>query len=249
MASELHPPTILGPLYKTLAEKGLIPSFLKGENGETYFQLIILSWAVMGMLIVTSFIFSRRLKRIPGRMQSLIETIVDSLGNMLDSLIGHGGRQYIGLLGTSFIFIFCLNIIGLIPGLISPTANWNCTVSMAIVMIFMVQVYGLKEHGFLGYLKHYMGSPKELATWLIAPLLLVVEILSEIIRVMSLSLRLYVNIFGEDMIIISLVNMGLPLIALQIIMFCFAVFTSFLQAFIFTALSAIYIKLIISHSE
>jgi F-type H+-transporting ATPase subunit a len=247
MASELHPPTFLGPLYKALAEKGLIPSFLKGENGETHFQLIVLSWVVMGFLVLMSFIWSSNLKRVPGRMQALMETVVDSLGNMLDSLIGHGGRNYLGLLGTSFIFIFCLNILGLIPGLISPTANWNSTVSMAIVMIFMVQVYGIKEHGLWGYIKHYMGSPKELAAWVIAPLILLVEILSEIIRVMSLSLRLYVNIYGEDMIIISLVNMGMPMIGMQIIMFCFALFTSFLQAFIFTALSAIYIKLITSH--
>ncbi|MFH1231206.1 MAG: F0F1 ATP synthase subunit A [Planctomycetota bacterium] len=247
MASEMHPPTILKGLYEELLHHNLLPEFLKKENGETYFQLIVLSWVVMGVLILISFIWSSQFKRIPGRMQALMETVVESLGNMLNSLIGHDGRKYLGLLGTTFIFILCLNIIGLIPGLISPTANWNCTVSMAIVMIVMVQIYGLKEHGFWGYLKHYMGSPKELATWLIAPLILVVDILSEMIRVMSLSLRLYVNIFGEDMIIISLVNMGLPLILLQIIMFCFAVFTSFLQAFIFTALSAIYIKLITSH--
>lgn len=247
MASEIHPPTLLGPLYGKLAEKGLLPSFLRGENGETYFQLIVLSWAVMGFLILMSFPWSGRLKRVPGRMQALIETVVDSLGNMLDSIIGHGGRNYLGLLGTAFIFIFCLNILGLIPGFIAPTANWNCTVSMAIVMILMVQVYGIKEHGFWGYLKHYMGSPKELITWFIAPLMLLVEILSEIIRVMSLSLRLYVNIYGEDMIIISLANMGIPMLGLQIIMFNFAVFSSFLQAFIFTALSAIYIKLITAH--
>jgi len=247
MASNMHPPTLLGPLYKALAEKGLMPSFLKGENGETHFQLIVLSWVVMGFLVLMSFLWSGRLKRVPGRMQGIMETIVDSLGNMLDSLIGHGGRSYLGLLGTTFIFIFCLNFMGLIPGLISPTANWNCTVSMAIVMIFMVQVYGIREHGLWGYIKHYLGSPKELATWCIAPLMLLVEILSEVIRVMSLSLRLYVNIYGEDMIIISLVYMGVPMIGLQIIMFCFAVFTSFLQAFIFTALSAIYIKLITSH--
>ena len=247
MASNMHPPTLLGPLYKALVEKGLMPSFLKDEHGSTYFQLIVLSWVVMGFLVLMSLLWSGRLKRVPSRMQGIMETIVDSLGNMLDSLIGHGGRNYLGLLGTSFLFIFCLNFIGLIPGFISPTANWNCTVSMAVVMIFMVQVYGLREHGFLGYIKHYMGSPKELATWLIAPLILVVEILSEIIRVMSLSLRLYVNIYGEDMIIISLVNMGVPMIGLQLIMFCFAVFTSFLQAFIFTALSAIYIKLITAH--
>lgn len=249
MASNMHPPTLLGPLYRTLAEKGLMPSFLKGEHGETYFQLIVLSWVVMGFLVLMSFLWSGRLKRVPGRMQGIMETIVDSLGNMLDSLIGHGGRNYLGLLGTTFIFIFCLNLLGLIPGFISPTANWNCTISMALVVIFMVQAYGIKANGFLGYLKHMAGSPKGLAMWVLAPLMFPIHLLGEVIKPLSLSLRLYGNISGEDTIIISLVNMGFPLLPLQVMMFGFAVFTSFLQAFIFTALSSIYIMLLTAHEE
>lgn len=249
MASEHHPPSILTPLYEKLSHSGLLPEFLKGENGETYFKIIVSSWLVMGVLIVLSYIATRRLNKSPGRLQALMETVVDALGNLLDSLIGHGGRKYLGLLGTSFIFIFCLNLLGLIPGMISPTANWNCTISMAIVVIIMVQVYGIKANGFGGYLKHLAGSPKGVAMWVLAPMMFPLHLLGELIKPLSLSLRLFGNISGEDTIIISLVNMGFPMLPLQIVMFFFAVFTSFLQAFIFTALSSIYIMLLTAHEE
>jgi F-type H+-transporting ATPase subunit a len=248
MASGHHPPTIAGFLYQKLYQSNILPGFLKGKDGETYFQIIVYSWTVIGFLIILSYLATKRLdKRTPGRLQSLMEIVVDFLGNLLDSLIGHNSKKYLGLLGTAFIFILCLNLLGLIPGMISPTANWNCTVSMAIVVIIMVQVYGIKEHGFLGYIKHHAGSPKEIATWLIAPLIFPLHLLGELIRTVSLSLRLYLNIFGEDTILISLANMGFPLLPLQLIIMGFAVFTSVLQAFIFMALSSIYIMLMTSH--
>jgi F-type H+-transporting ATPase subunit a len=249
MAAEHHPPTILGPIYQKLADSGLLPDFLRGEHGQTYFLIITTSWLIMGFLVILSLIATRRMQKAPGRLQAFVETIVDALGNLLDSLIGHGGRKYLGLLGTAFVFIFCLNIIGLIPGMISPTANWNCTISMAIVTIIMVQLYGIKANGFLGYLKHLSGSPKGVAMWVLVPLMLPLHVMGEMIKPLSLSLRLFGNISGEDTIIVSLVNMGFPLMPLQLVMMGLAVFTSFLQAFIFTALSSIYIMLLTAHEE
>ncbi|MEK7448222.1 MAG: F0F1 ATP synthase subunit A [Planctomycetota bacterium] len=249
MAAEQHLPSVLTPLYRKLSESNLLPEFLKGEHGETYFKIIISSWLIMGFLIILSLIATRRLNKSPGRLQALMETVVDSLGGLLDSLIGPGGRKYLGLLGTTFIFVFCLNLLGLIPGMISPTANWNCTISMALVVIIMVQVYGIKENGWGGYFKHLAGSPKGFAMWVMAPMMFPLHILGELIKPVSLSLRLFGNISGEDTIIIALVNMGFPMMPLQIVMFFFAVFTSFLQAFIFTALSSIYIMLLTAHEE
>ncbi|MDI6733243.1 MAG: F0F1 ATP synthase subunit A [Planctomycetota bacterium] len=249
MAAEHHPPTLVTPIYRRLSESNLLPEFLKGENGETYFQIIVFSWLVMGFLIIISYLSTRRLHKTPERLQSLAEVIVDFLAGLMDSFIGQGGRKYLGLLGTAFLFILFLNILGLIPGMISPTANWNCTVSMAIVVIIMVQAYGMREHGLWGYLKHHAGSPKELVTWIIAPLIFPLHMLGEMVRTMSLSLRLYLNIFGEDSIILSLVDLGFPLLPLQMVMYGFAAFTSVLQAFIFTALSSIYIMLMTAHSE
>ncbi|MFA5794216.1 MAG: F0F1 ATP synthase subunit A [Candidatus Brocadiia bacterium] len=247
MAGQHHPPSILSPLYSKLSGSGLLPEFLKGESGLIYFQVIVISWLIMFGLVLFSLIATRHLKNTPNRLQALIEVIVDKLGNMFDSLMGHGGRKYLGLLGTSFIFIFCLNIMGLIPGLMSPTANWNCTISMALVVIFMVQIYGIKSSGFLGYFKHLAGSPKGLIMWVLVPMMFPLHILGELIKPLSLSIRLYGNISGEDSIILSLVNMGFSSLPLQLMMMFFAVFTSFLQAFVFTALSSIYIMLLTAH--
>lgn len=258
MASELHPPTIVNGLYEKLLHNDLLPGFLRGENGEKLFQLIAFSWFIIIVLVVITYINSRHLKRIPGRLQAAMEIIVDKLGGLLESLIGHGGKKYLGLLGTTFIFIFCLNLLGLIPGMISPTSNWNCTVALSLVIIFFVQAYGIKENGFLGYLKHMSGSPKGIAMWILVPLMFPLHLLGEAVKPLSLSLRLYGNISGEDTIILAIVNiiqspslawLPIPSFIGLILMMGFALFTSFLQAFIFTALSCIYIMIMTAHLE
>lgn len=256
MAGEIHPPTIVNGLYEKLLQSDLLPGFLKGENGEKLFQLIAFTWIIIIFLVLISFITSRYLKKVPGRVQAAMEIIVEKLGNLLESIIGHGGKKYLGLLGTTFIFIFCLNLLGLIPGMISPTANWNCTVALALVMITFVQAYGIKENGFLGYIKHLAGSPKGLAMWVMVPLMFPIHLLGEMLKPLSLSLRLYGNISGEDTIIMSMVKIaegikifGLPIIPVPLPMMAFAIFTSFLQAFIFTALSCIYIMIMTAHSD
>jgi F-type H+-transporting ATPase subunit a len=258
MANELHPPTIVNGLYEKLLQSDLLPGFLKGEKGGTFFQLIVFSWLIIIVLVIIAYINSRHLKQIPGRLQAIMEIIVEKLGGLLESLIGHGGKKYLGLLGTTFIFIFCLNILGLIPGMISPTANWNCTIALALIIIFFIQAYGIKENGFLGYLKHLGGSPKGIAMWLLVPMMFPLHLLGEVVKPLSLSLRLYGNISGEDTIILAIVNiiqspslswLPIPSFIGLILMMGFALFTSFLQAFIFTSLSCIYIMVMTAHSE
>ncbi|MFH0889311.1 MAG: F0F1 ATP synthase subunit A [Planctomycetota bacterium] len=258
MASKLHPPTIVNGLYEKLLHNDLLPVFLRGENGEKLFQLIVFSWFIIIVLVIITYINSRHLKRIPGRFQAAMEIIIEKLTGLLESLIGYGGKKYLGLLGTIFIFIFCLNLLGLIPGMISPTANWNCTVALSLVTILFVQSYGIKENGFLGYLKHMSGSPKGIAMWILVPMMFPLHLLGEAVKPLSLSLRLYGNISGEDTIIMAIVNiiqspplawLPIPSFIGLILMMGFALFTSFLQAFIFTALSCIYIMVMKAHSE
>lgn len=252
-----HPPTIVTLLYYLLKEHGLLPNFLKDSHwGEQWLGLIIFAWLVIIILGLVSFIVSRRLNKVPNRTQSVLELTVENLANLLDSLIGPGGRKYLPLLGSLFLFIACLNLIGLIPGMKSPTSNWNCTVALALIVIIYVQAVAIKENGFLGYLKHLSGSPKGLLMWAFIPLMFPIHLLGEMLKPVSLSLRLFGNIYGEDTIILSVVGLvksagifaPFPF-ALLLIMFALAVFTSFLQAFIFTALSSIYIMISTSHTE
>lgn len=245
-----HPPTIVTPLYHVLEKANLLPGFLQDPHkGKLLFEIIVFSWLVALFLILLALLVYRRMKKTPGRLQSGIEIMVEGLANLLDSLIGPGGRKYLPLLGTLFIFIFCLNLMGIIPGMMSPTSSWNCTIALAMVVIIYVQGTGIKEHGFFGYLKHLAGSPKGIAMWCLAPLMLPLHILGELVKPLSLSLRLFCNIYGEDTVILSIINLGFPYIWLTIIMVAFAVLTSLIQAFIFTALSCIYIMILTSHTE
>ncbi|MBI4834729.1 MAG: F0F1 ATP synthase subunit A [Planctomycetes bacterium] len=253
----MHPPTFVTALYYILKEHNLLPDFLMDSHrGEQLLGLIVFAWLIIIVLTVVSIIASRNLKKTPGRFQSAFEVIVEKLANLLDSLIGHGGRKYLPVLGTVFVFIFCLNLMGLIPGMMSPTANWNMTIALAVAVIIYVQAVAIRAHGILGYLKHFAGSPKGAIMWALAPLMFPIHLLGELIKPVSLSLRLFGNISGEDMIILSIVglvkNAGLfapfPFILLMI-MFLLAVFTSFLQAFIFTALTCIYIMILTAHEE
>jgi F-type H+-transporting ATPase subunit a len=257
MSASAHPPTIVTGLYHKLDALNLLPEFLKGEHGQPLFNLVVFSWLVIVVLIIVSFIVSRRLRKIPGRFQSAMEYTVESLANLLDSLIGPGGRKYLPLLGTTFIYIFCLNLLGLIPGMISPTANWNSTIALSLTIIFFVHTYAIKELGIIGYFKHLSGSPQGFVMWLLVPLMFCVHLLGELLKPLSLSLRLYGNIFGEDNIILALANLahgsnifGFLGISIPVsLMMGFAIFTSFLQAFIFTALSCIYIMTLTTHEE
>jgi len=252
-----HPPTIVTLLYYLLKEHGLLPGFLKDPHwGEQWLGLIVFTWLVILILGIVSFIVSRRLNKIPNRLQSVLELTVEKLAELLDSLIGPGGRKYLPLLGSLFLFITCLNLMGLIPGIKSPTSNWNCTIALALIVIIYVQAVAIKENGFLGYLKHLSGSPKGLIMWGLAPLMFPLHILGEAVKPLSLSLRLFGNISGEDTIILSIVGLvksaglfaPLPFILL-LFLFGLAVVTSFLQAFIFTALSSIYIMISTAHTE
>lgn len=243
------PSSVASKLYHKLAESDLLPDFLSGEQGESFFSVIFFSWIIISGLVLISFLVSSRLKKIPRRLQGVLEITVESLANLLDSLIGPGGRKYLPLLGTIFIYIFCLNLLGLIPGLLSPTANLNSTFAIAIPTVFLIQVYGIKEHGFMGYLKHMAGSPKGIALWSMAWLFFVVHLIGELAKVLSLSLRLFCNIHGEDTVIHSLATLGIPYLPLLLMMMILAVFTAFLQSFIFTALSCIYIMTLTSHGD
>jgi F-type H+-transporting ATPase subunit a len=252
-----HPPTIVTLLYYLLKEHGLLPGFLQNpKTGELFLGLIVFAWLVIVVIGIIAFIVSRKLKKIPGRLQSALEIVVEKLAEMLDSFIGHGGRNYLPILGSVFIFIFCMNFMGLIPGMMSPTSNWNCTIALALVVIIYVQYVAIKANGIGGFLKHLAGSPKGMIMWGLAPLMFPLHIAGELVKPLSLSLRLYGNIYGEDTIILSIVNLvqsagifaPFPFILL-LIMFVLAIFTSFLQAFIFTALSSIYIMISTAHTE
>lgn len=166
-----------------------------------------------------------------------IDFLFDLFTNMLGSK--ENAKKYFPLLGASFFFILFANFLGIIPGFLPPTGNFNVPVACALVIFVMYNFYGFKENG-LGYLKHFAGP-----VIFLAPLMFVIEVISHFVRPVSLSLRLFMNITGDHLILgvfTNLVHYIIPAIFIGL-----GIFVSFLQAFIFTVLSAIYISLATAH--
>jgi F-type H+-transporting ATPase subunit a len=166
-----------------------------------------------------------------------IDFLFDLFTNMLGSK--ERAKLYFPLLGASFFYILFANFLGIIPGFLPPTGNFNVPVACALVIFVMYNFYGFKENG-LSYLKHFAGP-----VIFLAPLMFIIEVISHLVRPISLSLRLFMNITGDHLILgvfTNLLHYIIPAIFIGL-----GIFVSFLQAFIFTVLSAIYISLATTH--
>ncbi len=212
--------------------------------GMFWFDAIGFSLLAAVVLMGCSFLATRNYARVPRGLQNVFEWAVQLLRNLVQGVIpGKQGEQYVPYLGTVFLFILVMNLLGLVPGFRSPTMTLSTTAALGVTTFIMVQQYAIRATGVVSYVKHFMGD----VLWL-APLMLVVEIVGELARPLSLSLRLYGNIFGEDNVIEQLMLIGVKhYIPVQFPMLLFAIFTSFLQAFIFTMLSTIYIGTKVVH--
>ncbi|MBN1355935.1 F0F1 ATP synthase subunit A [bacterium] len=197
---------------------------------------------VIGMLVGLSLFVRSRLSLIPSGLQNIIESFFDLINGFLTSVIGPKGPRYFPLITTLALFILLGNLIGLFPFCKSPTSNLNVTLACALVVFFYYHYQGIKDNGLVKYLKHFAGPMPA-----IAPLLFPLELISHTARVMSLSIRLFGNIMGEDIIIIILFILVPYIVPIPMMMF--AIFTSFLQAFIFVMLSMMYIAGAVAEEE
>jgi len=198
--------------------------------------LIIILFIIFGKLATLS------IKLVPGSAQNVLEVIIDSIENFQVEIMGEEGRSYFPLIATLFIYILTSNLLGLIPGFLSPTANINTTLSCALVVFFVTHYAGIKNHG-VKYIKHFTGT-----MWPLAPLMLPIEIIGHLSRVLSLTLRLFGNIMGEDLVLAILLLLAGKFFAPLPMMFM-AIFTSAVQAFIFMLLAMMYIGASIEHAH
>ncbi len=196
-----------------------------------YLVMVII---VAALLMVLLGLASRGLALIPSRRQSLLEIIVEAFEGQLVEIIGEEGRKFLPMIATVGLFVFSANMIGLVPGFMSPTSKLNVTAGCALTVFVYYHWQGMKAQGVLKYLKNFAGPIPALA-----PLLLPIEIISHFSRPVSLSLRLLGNIFAEELlfvIIASILPFVLPLPFMAV-----AIFTSVIQAFVFVLLACIYI--------
>ncbi len=172
---------------------------------------------------------------------NVAEIAVGGLENLCEDMIGHGGKKYLWLLGSIFLYIFTSNLLGVLPGFLPPTDNVNTNLPIAICVFLAYNFYGLKEGG-IGYLKHFMGP-----VLFLAPLMIVIEVISHLVRPASLTIRLYGNIFG-DHLVLGIFSDMVPLVV-PVIFLALGIFVSFIQAFVFTLLSMVYVALATAHHE
>jgi F-type H+-transporting ATPase subunit a len=194
---------------------------------------VMYTWLVMVVLIVIAFLASRSVSLVPSGIQNFMEAIIGGIENLLDETMGPKGKTYFPLIATIALFILASNLCGLIPGFYPPTANLNTNAAMALTVFAMTHIVGFKEHG-ISYLKHFMGP----IIWL-APLMFIIEIIGHMARPLSLSLRLFGNMYGHE--IVLMIFLALVPFLLPVPMMILGVLVAFIQTFVFTLLAMIYI--------
>lgn len=199
------------------------------------------TWFIILLLALLSFLATRKLNLYPGKLQHVFEVVLGGIRDLMLDAMGPTGLKFFPLIATIAIFILTANLLGLIPGFESPTANLNTTVSMALVVFVLTHIVGIWLHGFK-YVKQFMGP-----VWWMTPIMLPIELVSHLARPISLSVRLFGNIMGEDLVLAIVLLLVPFLVPLPI--FVLMIFTSIIQTLVFVMLSMIYIQLAMEESH
>jgi F-type H+-transporting ATPase subunit a len=226
---------LLGPVVKAIFE----PMGFHFTGHDVIPNYIVMIMLLVAALTTLSLVVRSRLSvDNPGKLQILMEDAIGAVIGLLEEWIGPTGRNFLPLIATLGIFILLGNYAGLVPGLMAPTSNFNVTLGCAITTWVYYHFQGIKHQGIVKYLMHFAvppGSP----VWM-APLMLFIEVISHLSRVLSLSLRLFGNVFGEEIVILILFTL-IPFI-LPVPMMFLGLVTGGLQAFVFVLLSIIYLQ-------
>ena len=214
------------------------------ENPEKPWANYIAMQFVVALIVVVVFAILRPKLSVdrPGRMQHVFEIIYDFMGGQADEVVGHGGRHYLHLFTTIFLFVLLGNLVGVIPTLESPTMFPPVPLGIALVTFGYYNLMGFKAQGVGGYLKHFAGPMP-----LMAPLMIPIELISHCSRLLSLTVRLYANMFAGEQV--TLVFLGLVPLVVPAVFMGLHVFVSFLQAFVFALLTMIYVSGAVSHEH
>lgn len=225
------------------------PSVAQADEWQKFTMAVLLG---AGMILVGRKA-AARLSSAGGTEQSLIPSerpslfgfvdfLIESFVKFQDSVLGHHGRKYLPFTGTLFFFLLIGNLLGLVPGVPAMTTTVWVNVGIALVVFFYFNSFGVREHGIVGYLKHFAAGPI-----LLAPFLFPLEIFSTILRVLTLNLRLYWNISADHLVLHIFTEMLGPLAPVPL--YILGTFVCFMQAFIFTTLTMVYILLATQHEE
>ncbi len=224
---------------------GLISEKINHENIHVFTAGLVVLF-----LIIATLLARPRLKKIEERLvpeaktslPNIFEVAVENILGLMEGIIGHEAKQYFPLIGTIFIYIFLCNAVALIPGFVPPTDNINTNLAISLTVFVYYNYVGIRKQGFKNYLKHFLGP----IIWL-GPLMLVIELIGHLVRPVSLALRLFGNITG-DHLVLGIFSTLTPILV-PVIFLALGLFVSFIQAFVFSLLSTIYIGLAVALEE
>lgn len=208
-----------------------------------HFSLVVL--ILVGLVVV----FQRQLKGmkgdpVPGEKFSILnmfEILIGGLINFQKDLLGHDWKKYITVPLAVFVIILFSNLLGLIPYMEPPTANVNTNLAMALVVFCLTHYYGVRVHGF-GYIKQFMGP-----VWWLAPLMMPIELIGHLARLLSLSIRLFGNMFADHSVVTLFLVLASPVV--PSIFMGLGLLVSVIQAFVFSMLSVVYFSMAISEEH
>ena len=230
-----------GPVNTVL--QALPPAFHPADPSAPISNAVAVEILVLAILLLMFlWVRSRLSVEKPGGSQHLAETLHEFITNQSEEIIGHHSEKFTPFLAALFLFILLMNLIGLIPTFESPTVSPAVPFGCALVAFAYYNLHGIKKQGPLKFLMHFAG-PVWWMAWIIFP----IEVISTLARVMSLTIRLYANIFAGDMVtaaFFTLIPIGIPVIFLFL-----HVGVSFLQAYIFTLLTTIYLSGVVAEEH
>ena len=178
----------------------------------------------------------------PNPLQQVAEMVHEAIGNQADQIIGHGYERFQAFVTCIFLFVLLNNLLGAIPGVAAPTTSPAVPLGLAVLTFLFYNFQGIRAQGLVGYIKHFAG-PVWWMAWLIFP----IEVVSHLARVLSLTIRLYANMFASDLVTLvffSLVPLAIPALFLGL-----HVAVSVIQAFVFMLLAMIYLSLAVAHEH
>ena len=222
--------------------EAFVESLLEELNCETVFTIpifggipisesIVVTWIIIGVLTLLAFLFVRNLRvENPGKKQIVLETAIGGMYHFFEDSMGSHGKRYIPYMITVGLYIGVANLIGLF-GFKPPTKDMNVTIALAFMSISLIEIAGVKQKGFKGWVKSF-AQP--------VPIILPINILAVFIRPLSLCMRLFGNVLGA-FVVMELIKLLIPVFIPVVFSLYFDIFDGLIQAYVFVFLTSLFI--------
>jgi F-type H+-transporting ATPase subunit a len=216
-----------------------------------HWEFVAFAGIAAGLLSVLAFAASRAPSFIPGKLQNAAESVVEGLDSFVCGILGPQGRRFTPFIGTLFIYIFSMNLLGLLPFMKAATASLSATFALSLCVFAYVQYMAIRTLGIRKYVDHLAGSPRGAMAWtLILPVfMLSLHLLTELLKPLSLALRLRSNIWGDELLLATFANFGILGLPFTVFALGMGLLAALIQALVFSLLSTVYFAIFLNAQE